>query len=207
MTLPNLITLGRILLVPLVFWLLATDRVQLACVVFLIAGLSDALDGYLAKRWNMTSRLGAYLDPLADKLLIVSVFVALTVTGAFPLWLVTLVVTRDVLIVAAVVLCWILSHPMAIRPLMISKATTAAQISLAALVLANRGFDLQLDPWVQGVVWLTGALTAASLFAYMRAWLRHMSQPIAVPPRTRETSQTPVSSARDRKPSVSVWPK
>lgn len=183
MTLPNLITLVRILLVPLVFWLLASDRLAAALVVFVVAGLSDALDGYIAKRWNMQSQLGAYLDPIADKMLIVSVFAALAYNGTLPLWLVTLVVSRDILIVSAVLLSWILGHPVAIRPFLVSKATTAAQIVLAATVLANQAFALGQAALVTVLIVLTGILTVLSLGAYMIAWLRHMA--------TSQVTQTP----------------
>jgi len=190
LTLPNLITLMRILLVPLIFWLLATNQIQLAFVVFIIAGVSDALDGYIAKQWQMSSQLGAYLDPLADKLLIVSVFAAMAYNGSLPLWLVTLVVSRDILIVAAVLLAWVLAHPMAIRPLLISKATTAAQITLAAVALADQAFVLGQVQLVAMLIVVTAVLTFGSLVAYMRAWLRHMAashttRPEAEPMQTR----------------------
>jgi cardiolipin synthase len=174
LTLPNLITLLRILLVPLIFWLLASNELKLAFAVFLIAGVSDALDGYIAKQWQMTSQLGAYLDPLADKLLIVSVFAAMAYNGSLPLWLVTLVVSRDILIVAGVLLAWVLGHPMAIRPLLISKATTASQITLAALALANQAFELGQAHLVSMLIVVTAMLTFGSLVAYMRAWVHHM---------------------------------
>ncbi len=89
---------------PIVFWLLLQGQTQMAFVLFVIAGISDGVDGFLAKRYGWTTELGAYLDPLADKLLIVSIFVALGVKGALPSWLVIAVVSRDILIVTGVVL-------------------------------------------------------------------------------------------------------
>lgn len=94
MSIPNLITLGRVILVPLVFWFLVSGKLQAAFLAFVAAGISDAVDGYLAKRFKWETELGAYLDPIADKLLIVSVFVALGVTGQLPSWLVIAVVSR-----------------------------------------------------------------------------------------------------------------
>jgi len=176
MNLPNAITIGRVLLVPCVFWLVATGHDVYAFVLFVIAGVSDALDGFIAKRWNMESELGAYLDPLADKLLIVSVFVAMAAIGSLPLWLVTVVVTRDLLIIAAVLLAWLMNHPVAIRPFQISKATTFAQIFLAATVMAERAFSLGLGELVTVLVWITGVLTALSLATYLWAWLQHMGR-------------------------------
>ncbi|HRN83607.1 MAG TPA: CDP-alcohol phosphatidyltransferase family protein [Hyphomicrobium sp.] len=175
LNIPNLITLGRVILVPIVFWLLVSGETQLAFFAFLLAGVSDAVDGFIAKRFGLATELGAYLDPLADKLLLVSVFVALGVMGALPSWLVIAVVSRDILIVIGVMLSWVLDHPMRIQPLAVSKANTVAQILLAATVLADEGFQLGLGDVRFLLVWITGVLTVASLAAYLRAWLRHMS--------------------------------
>src|SRR3972149_78044 len=101
LNIPNFITLGRVILVPVVFWLLVSGQTQPAFVVFVLAGLSDAVDGFLAKRYGWTTELGAYLDPLADKLLIVSIFVALGVRGALPSWLVFLGGTRPARVIPA----------------------------------------------------------------------------------------------------------
>lgn len=175
LNIPNLITLGRVILVPVVFWLLLTGQTQLAFVLFLVAGLSDAVDGYLAKRFGWSTELGAYLDPLADKLLIVSIFVALGVKAALPSWLVIAVVSRDILIVTGVVLSWLLNRPMRIRPAAVSKVNTLSQIVLAGTVLADDGFGLGLETARVALVWITGTLTIASLVTYLRTWHRHMS--------------------------------
>lgn len=175
MSIPNLITLGRAILVPIVFWLLVSGRVEAAFVLFVVAGISDAVDGFLAKRFNWQTELGAYLDPLADKFLLVSIYIALGVLGALPSWLVIAVVSRDILIVIAVVLSWLLGNPVNIKPLIVSKANTVAQIVLAAAVLADEGFGLGIGTWREVLVWAVAALTIASLVAYMRAWLAHMA--------------------------------
>ena len=182
LNIPNFITVGRVVLVPIVFWLLVSGRVQAAFFTFVVAGISDAVDGFLAKRYGWTTELGAYLDPLADKLLLVSIFVAMGVLGELPSWLVIGVVTRDIMIVAAVMLSWLMDHPVRIRPLAVSKANTAAQLLLASTVLADVGFGLGLNTvrWV--LVWVTAVLTIASLAAYMRAWLQHMTGHVAVDP-------------------------
>ena len=98
MSIPNLITLGRILLVPVVVWAITAGEMRVAFVLFLAAGISDAVDGFLAKRFGMATELGAYLDPLADKAMLVSIYVALGITDAVPRWLVILVVPRHVLV-------------------------------------------------------------------------------------------------------------
>ena len=100
----------------------------IAFLLFLAAGVSDAVDGFLAKRFNMASELGAYLDPLADKALIVSIYVALGIAEAIPRWLVILVVSRDIMIVGAVMLSWLVGKPVELKPLSVSKLNTVAQI-------------------------------------------------------------------------------
>jgi cardiolipin synthase len=175
LNLPNFISFARVLSVPVVFWLLLSNRYQAAFFLFVLAGLSDAIDGWLAKRYNLRTELGAYLDPLADKLLIVCIFVAMGWLGELPLWLVIAVVSRDLLIVTGVLLAWLLDHPVRIRPLVVSKANTFAQLVLASVVLADAGFKLGLGGVRDVLVWVTGLLTLASLGAYTVAWFRHMT--------------------------------
>lgn len=175
MTIPNFITLGRVILVPVIFYLLVSNEIKAAFFLFVLAGVSDGIDGFLAKRYGWETELGAYLDPMADKLLLVSMFVALGVQGLLPVWLAIAVVSRDILIVLGVVLAWVLGQPVSIQPLLISKINTTAQIVLAATVLADEGFGLSQGQLRNVLVWITGALTLASLAAYTNAWVRHMS--------------------------------
>lgn len=175
MSIPNLITLGRVILVPVVFWLLLSGELRAAFLAFVVAGISDAVDGFLAKRFKWETELGAYLDPIADKLLLVCVFVALGVTGRLPSWLVIMVVSRDVLIVLGIILSWLLDHPTPMKPLVVSKLNTFAQIVLAATVLADEAFSLMLKGPVLVLIWASAATTLASLAAYLRVWLRHMA--------------------------------
>ena len=175
LNIPNFITLGRVILVPVIFYLLVSNETKLAFFVFVLAGVSDGVDGFLAKRFGWVTELGAYLDPMADKLLLVSMFVALGVQGLLPIWLAIAVVSRDILIVLGVVLAWVLGQPVAIHPLLISKVNTTAQIVLAATVLADEGFRLGQGDLRTVLVWITGALTLVSLGAYTHAWIRHMS--------------------------------
>ncbi len=190
MNIPNSITLGRIVLVPLVVWLIITHEMQAAFLLFLLAGLSDAADGFLAKRYNWDTELGAYLDPIADKALLVSIYVTLGLAAQLPAWLVIAVVSRDILIVGAVVLSWMLSRPMSMQPLLISKANTFSQIVLAGLVLAELGLGLGFEAFVEFLVWVTGTLTILSAAAYFWSWLRHMAsyepKPQPLPPRRRQ---------------------
>ncbi len=175
MSIPNLITLGRIILVPMVVWAITSGEMLAAFALFLAAGISDAVDGFLAKRFHMTSELGAYLDPLADKALIVSIYVSLGIAGQLPISLVILVVSRDIMIISGFMLSWLVGKPMPVRPLPVSKVNTVAQIVLAALVLAEHGlgFDAMLPAaLVAGAV---AILTLLSIAFYLAEWLRHMN--------------------------------
>jgi cardiolipin synthase len=173
---PNLITLGRILLVPVIIWAIASGQMAAAFFLFVIAGISDAVDGFLAKRFHMQSETGALLDPLADKALLISIFVALGITADLPRWLVILVVSRDVIIIGAVIVSWLLGRPIPMKPLMVSKLNTGAQVIYAALVLASLGFGLRLPTLDELLKIVVTVLTLASVGAYLVEWVRHMSE-------------------------------
>lgn len=175
MTLPNFITIARLIAVPVFVWLVIDERPATAFWVFLAAGLSDAADGFIARKFNLGSEFGAYLDPVADKALLVAAFVSLGVAGLIPSWLVIAAVARDFLIVGAVVFSWMLGQPLAMRPLLISKANTLMQITLVCVVLGQGAFGVGVDILEGVLVWTTGALTLASAGAYLVTWLRHMS--------------------------------
>ena len=175
MTVPNLITLGRILLVPVVVWAITAGEMGLAFVLFLLAGISDAVDGFLAKRFAMTSELGRYLDPLADKVLVVSIYVALGVAEAIPRWLVILVVSRDIMIIGAIMLSWLIGRPVAVKPLLVSKLNTVAQILFAGLVLASLGFGFEAHAVTLLAMVTVAGLTLLSIVFYVAEWVRHMN--------------------------------
>jgi len=175
MTLPNYITVARFLMVPLIVLAMINDQMLTAFIVFMLAGVSDAVDGVIARRFNQKSELGAWLDPMADKFLLVSVFVVLGWLGALPMWLVILAVSRDGMIIAAVVLSSLMGNPVEMRPLMISKANTLVQIVLLILMLAELAGIVQLDALVGWMVYAVAGLTIASAGAYLVSWLRHMA--------------------------------
>ena len=127
-TLPNLITLARLCAVPAAVWLILQHRLDTAFLVFVGAGISDGVDGWLARVRNARSALGAMLDPVADKALLVSVYVTLAAIGVLPDWLAILVVFRDVVIVGGILVLWVLGQPPAIKPLLVSKLNTVLQI-------------------------------------------------------------------------------
>ncbi len=174
-TLPNLITVGRIILVPVVIWAITSGNMLLAFWLFVAAGVSDGIDGFLAKRLNAQTEFGAYLDPLADKALLMSIYVTLSIEGLLPRWIVIAVVSRDIMIMGAVVLSWIMNKPVAIQPLIVSKLNTAAQIALAALVLASSGFKFDPGLAKDVALVLAGGLTVVSAAAYLVEWMRHMA--------------------------------
>jgi cardiolipin synthase (CMP-forming) len=176
MHIPNIITFIRIALVPLCVWLIISEAHGLAFITFMVAGASDFADGFLARRYNWHSKLGAYLDPLADKSLMASVYVTLGVMKDLPAWLVILVVSRDALIVAAVLVSRLADHPVHIKPLMVSKVNTAAQIVFVVAVLGLLALDQPSLLFVNGGGLVVALLTAASGGAYLMAWLRHMAE-------------------------------
>lgn len=174
MTIPNIITLARCLAVPGIIYALWHDQMVLAFALFLAAGISDGIDGFIARHFNQRSKLGAWLDPLADKLLIVSVFIVFGMTGDFPDWLVIVVVSRDVLIVGAVILASVMNQPMEADPILVSKANTAAQILLVAAKLLELAFDVSLGWTIPVLTGATAVLTIVSAASYLRIWMRHM---------------------------------
>ncbi|WP_192181404.1 CDP-alcohol phosphatidyltransferase family protein [Mesorhizobium amorphae] len=175
MTIPNMITIMRFVLVPAVVLAMLQAHWGWAFAGFLVAGISDGVDGFIARRYNQHSELGAYLDPMADKVLLVSVFVVMGFIGELPLWLVVTMVSRDALIICAVLLSTVMAHPVEMKPLFVSKANTAIQIVLAAVVLGELALDILLDPLRPALILLSGVLTVASAAAYLVGWLRHMS--------------------------------
>jgi cardiolipin synthase len=176
MTIPNALTLLRFCLIPLIVVLIQAGEFRIAFFVFVIAGLTDAVDGYIARRFGQQSELGAYLDALADKLLIATSFIALFAAAALPYWLVVLVIFRDIMIVGAVAIAWLLNNPIPIEPLLISKCNTAAQIGAVAFTLAAGSF-FAVPPGSYALVHgLVALLTVVSVSAYFVKWFRHMAE-------------------------------
>jgi cardiolipin synthase len=176
LNLPNLISLARLLLVPLEIWLILVGRYGLAFWVLVAAGISDALDGFIAKRLDRRTRLGALLDPVADKAMLISVYITLGV--AHQLWtsLVILVVFRDVLIVGGFLLIQVFSVPKHYDPLYISKLNTGAQITLVGFVLARLSLDAA-PGWADlALSLIVAATTIASGLSYLVRWARILAR-------------------------------
>ena len=171
---PNLISILRIFLVaPTVYYLL-NQQFHMALLLFIIAGVSDGVDGFLARYFHWKTRLGAMLDPIGDKLLLISCFLALGWLGYVPLSLVVLVILRDVVIVAGAIVYHMFIEEVAIRPLLISKINTLLQIVLVVLIIFVHA-GLALSDWIgtdviKLVVWLVYASTVASGIVYIWSW-------------------------------------
>jgi cardiolipin synthase (CMP-forming) len=177
LNLPNLISLGRLLLVPLAISLILEGDFWIAFWIFVIAGVSDALDGFIAKKFDRRTRLGALLDPLADKALLVSVYVSLGVAGQLWAWLVVLVVFRDVMIIGGFLLIQVIAaEAKSFHPLFISKVNTGVQAVLVGYVLARRG--LGADPGVMDLVlgMAVAVTTVVSGLSYLVRWARILAR-------------------------------
>lgn len=172
MSLPNIVSLARLFAAPLAVWLILSGEIAFAFWVFIAAGISDAVDGFIAKRFGRTTELGGYLDPIADKVLLVGVYIALGNEEMVALWLVILVVFRDLLIIGGALLLWLMGRKLRMAPLMVSKVNTVAQIVLAAVLLGAYGFAIPLDPLIDVLVYLVGATTLASGGLYVVEWMR-----------------------------------
>jgi len=176
MNIPNLITLLRIILVPVVVILLIQGFFLKALIVFIVAGLSDALDGFLARVLNQQTELGAYLDPIADKALLASTFVTLSVLHVIPGWLTVIVISRDFIILLGISVLSIMSISVEIRPLFISKITTAMQLTTVLLALFARCLPEEVHPmWLDALYWVTALFTIVSGLQYMSRGLKLMN--------------------------------
>ena len=164
---PNSLTLGRILLTPLFVIFLLKDLLSFALLVFTIAAISDALDGLFARYFNQHTALGAYLDPIADKLLLASAFVSLAILKIVPGWLTVIVISRDILILLGVTIFAMTNINFDVKPSIVSKCTTVAQLSTVFLVLLNNSTlpDFYMIQW--SLYWLTAGLTIISGLHYI----------------------------------------
>jgi cardiolipin synthase len=175
--LPNLLSWLRLMAAPATAGLLAAGHFNAAFGIFAFAGLSDAADGFLAKRFNLRSHLGSVLDPAADKALMLAVFVTLAVLDNVPEWLAFLVVARDVLIVLGVLIALAAQAPIAMKPLVIGKLCTALQIIYIGAHLASLAFEFPLGGIAPADAYVLAAVTLASFFAYCAVWLAAMRMP------------------------------
>ncbi|MEK9725339.1 MAG: CDP-alcohol phosphatidyltransferase family protein [Rhodospirillaceae bacterium] len=176
MNLPNVITLSRIFAVPVIIWLILGRRMEAAFWLALAAALSDAVDGIIAKQFDMRTTLGAFLDPIADKALLVSAYVALGHEGYLPTWLVILVVFRDALIIGGALLFHTLTNSLEMSPLPVSKANTFAQLVLAVTVVGSEAFGVDVGAALDVLIYATAATTFVSGASYVVGWTRRASE-------------------------------
>lgn len=160
--LANLVTIGRLLMVVPLVWLIVTERLETAFWLFIAAAASDAVDGFIAKTFNARTHLGSYLDPLADKVLLNGIYLALAMGQWLPVWLVALVIGRDLLIVCGVMMIRRRHAVFQPRPLLIGKINTLAQILLAAGAMAHISGWVDLASGIDGLI---GAVTLTTLLS------------------------------------------
>ena len=170
MNIPNLITLCRLAAVPLVIWLILDDDMMIAFWIFFFAALSDAAGGIIAKQFDMETVFGAFLDPIADKALLVGVYLTLGNEGLLPTWLVILVVFRDILIVGGALLFQTVTQSLTMQPLMISKVNTFLQLVLAIGVLFVEGFVVEDGPAIAFMGYIVAVTTVWSGVGYVVEW-------------------------------------
>jgi len=166
MNLPNSLTILRILLIPVFIGFLLYERYEYSLAVLLLAGLTDGLDGTIARVANQRTRLGAYLDPLADKLLLTSGFVTLSVLHLVPSWIAIVVVSRDMMLMTGTLLARLTESQLDISPTLLGKGTTLVQLSylILVVVLTARQMDLML---IQPLLYLMVCVTVMSGFHYL----------------------------------------
>lgn len=174
MTVANMITVLRVILVPIFVIYMINGRIFASLVIFGIASVSDAVDGFLARIFHQKSNLGAHLDPLADKILLTTAYVTLAVFKMIPSWLTVLIISRDVIILLGVLVFYLTHYPVTIHPSILSKATTCIQLATVLIVLSSGYIDIPFfNPYM---FWLAGLLTIASGLQYIRIGLIILSQ-------------------------------
>ncbi len=168
---PNTITLARLLLVPVLILVLKNENYQLALLIFLVAGISDALDGYIAKKYNFVSHFGAVLDPVADKLLLVSAYIMLAIIGQVPFWLVLAIVTRDLFIVGGYMVVTSLMGTVTMSPSLLSKLNTLMQILLVIAILAEKAAGQDYPLFMIVLIYIVLITTISSGVHYFWIWI------------------------------------
>lgn len=169
--LPNALTFARLLATPLIGWLIVTRQMEIAFYVFVCAGITDALDGYLARKMKLLTDMGRIIDPMADKLLLVTTYIMLGIEGYLPWWIVGFVVGRDFLIVLAYGVSNLFGVRIKPEPVILSKVNTTLQITLAAVALLNSGYLLELNMFITLLLYATAATTVLSWLQYLTLWL------------------------------------
>jgi len=171
MTVPNLITMIRILLTPIFVIYLINDQLVDGLVVLVICGISDGVDGMVARLFNQKSKLGTWLDPLADKIILVAAFISLSIRGFLPSWLTVVVISRDLLILIGIVIIYLTGIELKIKPVLSSKITTCLQFFTVIAVLSREYMTFMEGNYIY-LYYLTALLTIISFLQYLYNWLK-----------------------------------
>ncbi|MFQ5345134.1 MAG: CDP-alcohol phosphatidyltransferase family protein [Mariprofundus sp.] len=172
LNIPNILTLARIIITPFIVYAIIEHQPVLALILMGIAGVTDMLDGAIARYFNQRSTVGAYMDPLADKLMLISTIVSLYFIGQVPLFLFLAVVFRDMIIMVGALAYEMVTHKLEMQPSISSKVTTFLQIMLVLTVLSDLAWQLPNDWILTSMIWLTFAFTCISGLQYMIVWMR-----------------------------------
>ncbi len=167
---PNILTVFRILLTAPIVYALLTHHYTWAFYVLLVAGITDSIDGFLARHYHWSSRLGSALDPLADKILMVSVFLTLAYLEQVPLWFLGMVILREIVLVTGTIILRLVAGPYEIHPIWISKVNTFLQIVLTFLLCFNLSYPVIAANWLSYLMYLVFTTTLISMLAYMWIW-------------------------------------
>lgn len=170
--LPNALTVLRLVAAPATAALLLYDHYGAAFAIFLFAGISDLVDGYLAKRYGLATRLGRYLDPAADKALMFTCFLVLALQQIVPVWLAAIVIGRDVIMIAAVGAAKLMNVPLTVMPLPIGKLTAVLQVAFVGVQLFVLAFEIDIGELQRWLALVVAMVTVASAFVYSSLWLR-----------------------------------
>ena len=192
MTIPNLITAIRIILAPVFIIFLINDDLRSALFLFLLCMASDCADGMIARLLNQKSKLGTYLDPLADKLLLVAAFVVLAARGNLPSWLTVMVISRDIMILLGVVVLFLNGFNLSIKPSIISKINTCFQFTTVVAVLSGGNLPLPAAFYLY-LYYLTALFTIASGLDYMRYGFQMMGEGTV---NAKKANQSPKNSGQ-----------
>lgn len=178
MNIPNLLSLCRIILVPVIVIFLIQEEYLNALIVFTVAGITDALDGALARMLNKQTPLGAFLDPLADKILLSTCFVSLSIFGLIPSWLTVIVISRDFIILMGIMTLSMMSITYEIKPVLVSKVTTALQIGTVFIALLLKSFPCDIFSYdlIRMISWLTAFFTVISGLVYIFKGIKFLNR-------------------------------
>ena len=175
-TIPNILGFFRIISAPLVALLVLKGNYQAAFWLFVVAGLSDAIDGPIARRMKITNRFGLFLDPIADKLLVNAAYLSVAFAGLLPLWVALLVFSRDALIGTCFAVSTLMGREVVVDPVRLSKINTGLQILLVSLALGGVVFDLPLGDVIRVLSVVVAVTTTLSGLVYFGRWLNSFSK-------------------------------